>query len=108
MRRSDDLAESGGRVLLTGASDSGLSGPGPAEYEDGAGGGYGSGPDEGPGYGGAPGGFCYGDEPCAFWPTGAVSAAWGQPGRRDGPTPCWNERCERMHDAARRYPLCNW
>ena len=108
MRRSEDLAESGGRVLLTEVSDSGLSGPGPAGYEHGAGGGYGHGPDEGPGCGRAPDGFCYDGEPYGSWPTGAASAARGQPGRREGPTPCWNEQCERMHDAARRYSLCNW
>ena len=108
MRGSDDIAESGGRVLLSEASDTGLYGPGPAEYEHGAGGGHGYGPEGGPGYGGALDGFCCDDESSGFWPTGAVSAARGQPGRRNGLTPCWNERYKRLHEPARKYSLCSW
>ena len=96
-------------MLLTKASDTGLSGPCPAGPEHGTGGVYGHGYDESQGDDGARGSFCFEDEPHASGPsTGAVSAARGQPGRRGGPTPCWNEQCERMYDASRRYSLCNW
>ena len=96
-------------MLLTKASDTGLSGPCPAGPEHGTGGVYGHGYDESQGDDGARGSFCFEDEPHASGPsTGAVSAARGQPGRRSGPTPCWNEQCERVQDAARRYSLCNW
>ena len=96
-------------MLLTEVSDPGLSGPDPAGYEHGTGGVYGYGHVEGQGDDGALDSFCYDDEPCGSGPpTGAVSAARGQPGRRGGPTPCWNEQCERMYDASRRYSLCNW
>ena len=40
-------------------------------------------------------------------PTGAISADRGQPGRRDGSTPCWNEQCDRTHGPMSRYALCS-
>ena len=76
-------------MLLTEVSDPGLSGPDPAGYEHGATGVYGYGHDEGQGDCGALDGFCYDDEPYGSGLlTGAASAARGQPGRRDGSTPC--------------------
>ena len=108
-RRIDDLAETRGRVLLT--EGPGSEPCGPQGWEQGNGGGHSYGPEGGPGYGNAPDGCCYIDGAYGFVPTGAVSAARGQPGRRSGRTsqiPCWNERCERMHEPARKYSLCSW
>ena len=106
MRCSDEPAESGGRVLLTGVWGPGSPDLYPTDSVHRTGGDYGCGYNEGQGDDGALDSFCYDDEPYAHGqPTGAASATRGLPERRGGPTPCWNEQCERKHDAQLRYSL---
>jgi len=121
MRCSDDLTESGGGVLQTGAWRPRYPDLYPTSSVYGTDGDYGYGYNGGPGDDGALDGFCSDDEPYAYCPEGdtgttgargqptkAASATRGQPEGRGGPTPCWNEQCERKHDAQRKYSLCNW
>mmetsp|Transcript_69473 Transcript_69473/g.157035 ORF Transcript_69473/g.157035 Transcript_69473/m.157035 type:complete len:529 (+) Transcript_69473:1274-2860(+) len=81
----------------------------PQGWEQGVG--RGGGPEGGPGHGDEPNGSCCADGTQWSAPTGDVSAARGQPGRRFGripQIPCWNELCDRMHEPSRMYSLCSW
>ena len=105
-RRTDDLAETGGRVLLT--EGAGSEPCGPRGWGQGDGAGRSGGPEGGLGYGDEPGGSCNTDGTHWFAPTGDVSAARGQPGLRPGripQIPCWNELCGRMHEPTSMYEL---
>ena len=108
-RHTDDLAETGERVLLTEGSGSELCDP--QGWEQGDGVGRSGGSEGGSGHGVEPEGPYYADGAHWFAPTGDVSAARGQPGRRSGRMPqitCWTESYTRMHEPTRMYAVCSW
>ena len=121
VRYSSDFAEPGQDVLLTGASHSGAPTQYPTCFVHGTGGDYGHDLGNGSYDEGEYGEGLHGDDgPCMCYfdggdasqglpvgPPRATNATGPQPGRRDGPTPCWNERSNRLHDPGATSALCS-
>ena len=109
MRYSSDPAGPGQDVHLTGASHSGAPTHNPTGFVHGAGGDYGH--NQGGGSDARPY-TCHSDSGGAgqdspVGPPSAIKATGPQPGRRDGPTPCWNEWRDRTHDPGATNALCS-